>query len=358
MAHVVLFTLVALLLNLGLGLVFFGINVLFEKLNRMGVARRYAILPLRDCPESYHLTALRNTGGLMFWIGLVNILFALLHIFRQFGGDFTLVDGDTPFNRSLAWALSNTVFMILGMLVQKKSQLLRVNHAEQDSRFASAYNLFCKYNKAVSKAYFPEGMFSAKVVLDCLGRKGQLPEGKLTVEQFHSLFAVYCDVASSHQTEDQVARLLAEKYPDVVPDEIMAHRLIPVILEDTMPKVGVHHSSAPVQEPPHAARDGEVPLEQLMHSAMLPPLLRRAFIFLEDGELTRADEYLERVLDEEPENAYAYLGKTMTELKLQSVDALRQAGKTLEDSRSFRHALAFSRGKLREDLLNLVGEEP
>ena len=38
------------------------------------------------------------------------------------------------------------------------------------------------------------------------------------------------------------------------------------------------------------------------------PLLKRAFIFLEDEEWESADEYFEKVLDLEPKNAMAYLG--------------------------------------------------
>ena len=50
----------------------------------------------------------------------------------------------------------------------------------------------------------------------------------------------------------------------------------------------------------------------------LTPLLRRAFVFIEDEEWDRADEYLERVLDEELENAYAYLGKAMAAVKVRT----------------------------------------
>ena len=43
----------------------------------------------------------------------------------------------------------------------------------------------------------------------------------------------------------------------------------------------------------------------------IEPLLKRAFMFLEDGDWESADEYCERVLDQDPENAMAYLGKLM-----------------------------------------------
>lgn len=47
-------------------------------------------------------------------------------------------------------------------------------------------------------------------------------------------------------------------------------------------------------------------------SATVQSLLKRAFMFLEDGEWQRADEYAEKVLDIDPENGEAYLAKAMT----------------------------------------------
>ena len=44
-------------------------------------------------------------------------------------------------------------------------------------------------------------------------------------------------------------------------------------------------------------------------------LLKRAFMFLEDGDWSAADEYCEKVLDIDPENAMAYLGKLMAECR-------------------------------------------
>ena len=54
----------------------------------------------------------------------------------------------------------------------------------------------------------------------------------------------------------------------------------------------------------------------------IAPLLKRAFIFLEDGNWKDADEYCERVLDLDPECAMAYLGKLMAELKVNKQDDL------------------------------------
>ena len=53
------------------------------------------------------------------------------------------------------------------------------------------------------------------------------------------------------------------------------------------------------------------------------PLLKRMFMYLEDGEWDKANEYAERVLDKDPENAEAYLGKLMAELKVCRREALK-----------------------------------
>ena len=55
-------------------------------------------------------------------------------------------------------------------------------------------------------------------------------------------------------------------------------------------------------------------------------LLKRAFMFLEDGKWSEANEYCEKVLDQDPECAEAYLGKLMAELGISSKDNLRDAG--------------------------------
>ena len=54
-------------------------------------------------------------------------------------------------------------------------------------------------------------------------------------------------------------------------------------------------------------------------------LLERAFMFLEDGKWAEADEYCEKVLDQNPENAEAYLGKLMSELHVEKKDNLKNA---------------------------------
>ncbi|WP_316637066.1 TIR domain-containing protein [uncultured Ruminococcus sp.] len=54
----------------------------------------------------------------------------------------------------------------------------------------------------------------------------------------------------------------------------------------------------------------------------IAPLLERMFMYLEDGEWDKANEYSERVLDKDPENAEAYLGKLMADMNITNREKL------------------------------------
>ncbi len=80
------------------------------------------------------------------------------------------------------------------------------------------------------------------------------------------------------------------------------------------------------------------------------PLLRRAFLFLEDGEFDRADEFCEQVLNLDSENGEAYLGKLMAELKVKSIDALKSVPELLETRNNYQKAMRFGNAELRDRL--------
>ena len=80
------------------------------------------------------------------------------------------------------------------------------------------------------------------------------------------------------------------------------------------------------------------------------PLLRRAFMFLEDGEWQSADEYCEKVLDLDPENAEAYLGKLMAELKVKTRDALKDQAQPFDGRNNYKKAYRFGDEKLKAKL--------
>ena len=84
--------------------------------------------------------------------------------------------------------------------------------------------------------------------------------------------------------------------------------------------------------------------------ASIAPLLKRAFMFLEDGDWRSADEYCERVLDTDPECAEAYLGKLMAELQVRHQEKLADCAEPFDNNRNYQKAFRFADEKLRESL--------
>ena len=76
-------------------------------------------------------------------------------------------------------------------------------------------------------------------------------------------------------------------------------------------------------------------------AANTAPLLKRAFIFLEDGDWSNADEYCEKVLDLDPECAQAYLGKLMADLRVRKQAQLADCDEPFDDRDNFRKVIRF-----------------
>ncbi len=86
------------------------------------------------------------------------------------------------------------------------------------------------------------------------------------------------------------------------------------------------------------------------------PLLKRVFLFLEDGEWEDADEYCERVLDQDPECAAAYLGKLMAELKVHEKRQLADCKEPFDSCNSYRKVLRFGDEALKAELIRYNSE--
>ena len=101
-------------------------------------------------------------------------------------------------------------------------------------------------------------------------------------------------------------------------------------------------------KPKETVKETVVVQQQMGNAA---PLLKRAFMFLEDGDFARADEFCEQVLNLDPENAEAYLGKLMAELKVKTRDALKDQPKQFDNSSNYQKAMRFGDKDLKEELL-------
>lgn len=87
------------------------------------------------------------------------------------------------------------------------------------------------------------------------------------------------------------------------------------------------------------------------------PLLKRVFLFLEDGEFDRADGFCEQILNQDPENAQAYLGKLMAELRVKRQMDLADCEETLDGNRNFQKAMRFADSEFSEVLRQLMDEQ-
>ena len=96
----------------------------------------------------------------------------------------------------------------------------------------------------------------------------------------------------------------------------------------------------------HAQREAAAPSS----SSNTEPLLKRAFIFLEDGDFKSADEYCEKVLDINPECAEAYLGKLMAELNVKKRGKLRDCELPFDTYDNYKKIMRFGDEKLKAQL--------
>lgn len=76
-------------------------------------------------------------------------------------------------------------------------------------------------------------------------------------------------------------------------------------------------------------------------AANVAPLLKRAFMFLEDGDWARADEMCEQVLNQDPENGQAYLAKLLAELQVGKKTDLAKCKQPFDNSSNYRKVIRF-----------------
>ena len=90
------------------------------------------------------------------------------------------------------------------------------------------------------------------------------------------------------------------------------------------------------------------------NSATTAPLLQRVFMFLEDGNWNSADEYCEKVLDLEPQNALAYIGKLMVELRVKTQQSLSDCEEPFDNYNNYQKAIRFADDTLKSSLSDAI----
>ena len=93
----------------------------------------------------------------------------------------------------------------------------------------------------------------------------------------------------------------------------------------------------------------ETPAHSASESSNVTQLLKRASLFLEDGNWSEANKYCEKVLDIDPECAEAYLCKLMCEMHARTKEELSNA-KPFGSSENYQKAIRFGREPLVSSL--------
>lgn len=79
-------------------------------------------------------------------------------------------------------------------------------------------------------------------------------------------------------------------------------------------------------------------------------LLKRAMIFLEDGEWASAKAYCEACLDMEPENARAYLGKLMAKRKVRQINDLGSCKEPIAQEKDYEKIMRFGDESIQNEV--------
>lgn len=80
------------------------------------------------------------------------------------------------------------------------------------------------------------------------------------------------------------------------------------------------------------------------------PLLKRAFMFLEDGDFARADDFCEQVLNLDPENGRAYLGKLMVDLQVRRESDLKNQPQPFDGESNYQKIMRFGDEALKKQV--------
>ena len=80
------------------------------------------------------------------------------------------------------------------------------------------------------------------------------------------------------------------------------------------------------------------------------PLIERVFLFLEDSDWRSAADYCEKVLDQDPKNAFAYLGKLMVDLKVTSRSGLANLSEPFASNSNYVKLIRFASSELKAEI--------
>ena len=85
-------------------------------------------------------------------------------------------------------------------------------------------------------------------------------------------------------------------------------------------------------------------------------VLKRGYLALEDGEWQKADSFFEAVLNQDAENARAYLGKLMVELEVSKQEDLQNCSQPFDENKNYQKVLRFGSDEFADEVKGYVNE--
>ena len=79
-------------------------------------------------------------------------------------------------------------------------------------------------------------------------------------------------------------------------------------------------------------------------------ILKRAFLFLEEGDWVKANAYLEEVLNQNPENGLAYLGKLMIDTQAYTCVELMDLASPFDENLNYKRCIRYVEKEIAEEL--------
>ncbi len=119
--------------------------------------------------------------------------------------------------------------------------------------------------------------------------------------------------------------------------------------------LGFHFSDKKTSQTVNAQSDSTIKTYEPIIGLETEALLKRAFLFLEDGEFENAGHYLNQTLNQDAENARVYLGQLMLAYEAHSTSELiDKLSKPIEEEKLFQRALRFADDDYKKQLEDLA----
>lgn len=106
--------------------------------------------------------------------------------------------------------------------------------------------------------------------------------------------------------------------------------------------------------PKETAKTNNTATQSGSNNPTVDSLLKRVFMFLEEGKWDSADEYCEKILDIDPECAESYLGKMMVDLKVKKREDLAKLSKSFENNDYYKKVIKFASSDLKAELMGYI----